>query len=151
MKKLFEEYIESSDYIISVFFKELEAQVNKWFNEGSLAASGCQLVQISNNQIMNPMQKYQMVEFISPENYFQIMFIVRVDELTEDNEIEKVHLKIKRYTDNETQQLERELVEDVDVEDIKEDYIIDKISELDKEEDEEKTNLDDSTDNIYEE
>lgn len=131
MKKIFEEYVESADYLISVFFKELETQVKKWFNEGSLGASGCQLVQINNNQIMNPMQKYQMVEFISAENYFQIMFIVRVDEFSEDNEIEKVHLKIKRYSDNEAQKLERELIEEVDVEDIKEDYIIDKISELD--------------------
>lgn len=148
MRKIFEEYVESADYIISVFFKELEVQVQKWFSEGSLGASGCQLVQITNNEIMNPMQKYQMVEFISPENYFQIMFIVRVDEFTEDNEIEKVHLKIKRYTDNETQKLERELVEEVDVEDIKEDFIIDKISEIDKTEDEESEDID-LKDNIY--
>ncbi len=131
MKKVFEEYVESADYLISVFFKELEAQVTKWFSEGSLGASGCQLVQIKNDEIMNPMQKYQMVEFISVENYFQLMFIVRVDEFNDDNEIDKVHMKIKKYSDNEAQKLERELIEEVDVEDIKEDYIIDKISELD--------------------
>ena len=149
MKKIFEEYVESADYIISVFFKELEVQVKKWFDVGSLGASGCQLVQITNNEIMNPMQKYQMVEFLSPENYFQIMFIVRVDEFTDENEIDKVHLKIKKYTDNETQQLERELVEEIDVEDVKEDFIIDKISELDKSEVEEEEGDVDLKDNIY--
>jgi len=148
MKKIFEEYVESADYIISVFFKELEVQVKKWFDGGSLGASGCQLVQITNNEIMNPMQKYQMVEFLSPENYFQIMFIVRVDEFTDDNEIDKVHLKIKKYTDNETQQLERELVEEIDVEDVKEDFIIDKISELDKSDEEEQEDVD-LKDNIH--
>jgi len=148
MKKIFEEYVESADYIISVFFKELEVQVQKWFNGGSLGASGCQLVQITNNEIMNPMQKYQMIEFISPENYFQIMFIVRVDEFDDDNEIGKVHLKIKRYSDNEAQKLERELVEEIDVEDIKEDFIIDKISEIDQTEEEEDDDVD-LKDNIY--
>ena len=144
--KLFEEFVESPDYIISVFFKELEVQVKKWFSEGSLGASGCELIQIDNSQIMNPMQKYQMVEFNSPENYFQLIFIVRVDEMNEeDNEIETVHLKIKRYDDSK--QLERELVEEMDVEDVKEDYIIDKISELDKTEEEEQEV--DLKDNIY--
>lgn len=148
MKKIFEEYVESADYIISVFFKELEVQVQKWFNGGSLGASGCQLVQITNSQIMNPMQKYQMVEFISPENYFQIIFIVRVDEFGDDNEIGKVHLKIKRYSDNDVQKLERELVEEIDVEDIKEDFIIDKISEIDQTDDEKNGDVD-LKDNIY--
>ncbi len=147
MKKIFEEYVESADYIISTFFKELKVQVQKWFSEGSLGASGCQLVQITNNEIMNPIQKYQMIEFISPENYFQIMFIVRIDEMTDENEIDKVHLKIKRYSDNESQKLERELVEEIDVEDVKEDFIIDKISEIDKTEEEEKDV--DLKDNIY--
>jgi len=148
MKKLFEEYVESADYVISVFFKELDVQVQKWFNEGSLGASGCQLVQVTNNEIMNPIQKYQMIEFISPENYFQIMFIVRIDEMTDDNEIGKVYLKIKKYSDNETQKLERELDEEIDVEDVKEDFIIDKISELDKSDEEEKEDVD-LKDNIY--
>lgn len=149
MIKIFEEYVENADYIMSTFFKELEVQVNKWFSEGSLGASGCQLVQISNSEIMNPMQKYQMVEFISPENYFQLMFIVRIDEMTDDNEIDKVHLKIKRYSDSETQKLERELIEEIDVEDIKEDFIIDKISEIDNSEEEEKEDVD-LKDNIHE-
>ena len=64
MKKIFEEYVESADYIISVFFKELENQVKKWFSEGSLGASGCQIVQISNQEIMNPTQKYQMIVYL---------------------------------------------------------------------------------------
>ena len=145
MKKVFEEFVESADYLVSMFFKELETQIQKWFSEGSLGASGCKLVQITNNKIMNPIQKSQIIEFISPEYYFQIIFIVRLDEFTEDNEIDKVHLKIKRYIDSETQQLERELVEEIDVEDIKEDFIIDKISELDKNEEDEV----DLKDNVY--
>lgn len=146
MKKIFEDFIESADYVVSVFFKEVESQVKKWFTEGSFGASGCKLSQISDNQIMNPIQKFQKIDFMSPENYFQIMFIVRIDELTDDNEIDKVHLKIKRYSDVEYQKLEKELVEEIDVEDIKEDFIIDKISELDKDEGEEETDL---KDNVY--
>ena len=64
MKKLFEEYVESADYKISVFFKELEAQIQKWFTEGSLGAQGCELegdIQIS---IYNPMEKFLTFNFV---------------------------------------------------------------------------------------
>ena len=58
MKKLFEEYVESADYKISVFFKELESQVEKWFSEGSLGAQGNELTDI-NISNYNPMEKFE--------------------------------------------------------------------------------------------
>ena len=66
MKKLFEEYVESADYKISVFFKELQAQIQKWFTEGSLSAQGCEIdgdIQISN---YNPMEKFLICNFVEP-------------------------------------------------------------------------------------
>lgn len=146
MKKLFEEFVESPDYIISIFFKELEAQVNNWFTEGSFAASGCEIIQFNNLNI-NPMQKTLMVEFVSPEFFFQMIFMIKVDEIT-DNEVDTVYLIIKRYSNYEEKMLDRELLDELKVDDIKEDYIIDKISELDDKEEGE-SNLDDNKYNIY--
>lgn len=146
MKKLFEDFIESPDYIISIFFKELEAQVNNWFKEGSFAASGCEIIQF-NTLSINPMQKTLMVDFVSPEFYFKMIFMIKVDEIT-DNEVDTVYLIIKRYTSYEEKMLDRELLDELKVDDVKEDYIIDKISELDDKEEGE-SNLDDNNYNIY--
>jgi len=171
MKKLFEEYVESADYKINVFFKELEAQINRWFNKGSLAAQGCEIdgeIQISN---YNPMEKFLIFNFVEPvepseENdgtsyRYRVTFMVRLDQMkggkkddtqeeTEDGQvnpkqgeitstgmnldIDKVLLKIHQF--NEENEQKGELVEEVSIGDIKEDFLIDKIGQLkDKSED----------------
>ena len=156
MKKLFEEYVESADYKISVFFKELQSQIEKWFEGGSLAAQGCEIdgnIQISN---YNPMEKFLIFNFVEPvqpgeeeegSSYrYRVIFMIRLDEMqpaevqetpqaqgdeptntTEGKslEISKILLKIHQF--DEENKPKGELVEEIDVEDIKEDFIIDKI------------------------
>ena len=182
MKKIFEEYVESMDYKVSVFFKELKAQIIKWFDEGSLAAQGCELdgeIQINN---YNPMEKFLTCNFVESivegeeeENSlyrYRMVFMVRLDQMKGDEggddtvdyeevpqeqqeepqeetqeetqigesvdnglDINKVLLKIHQFDENNNEK--GELVEEVDVEDIKEDFIIDKLGQLkDKSDDE---------------
>jgi len=204
MRKIFEEYVESPDYKVSVFFKELEAQINNWFEDGSFGKQGNQLGQIQTSLTINAMEKYLLFDFTSPENYYQVNFIVRLDDMQNDTqsqgtlgetgdqnpaqapaqaqqqapqaqappsqlpenlkwkifeedengtappvkknvEVKKVLLKIKKYSDLEKQKLVKELVEEISVEDIKEDFLIEKIAQL---EDEKKEK--DLEDNIYE-
>ena len=176
MKKLFEEYVESADYKISVFFKELQAQIEKWFSEGSLAAQGCELdseIQVSN---YNPMEKFLIVNFVEPIQdlnedismfRYRMIFMIRLDQMKGAGtnqqqgeaapietpvegkalDINKILLKIHQFDDNN---LERgELVEEIDVEDIKEDFIIDKLGQLKDKSDDEGTDKNDLKDNIY--
>lgn len=178
MKKLFEEYVESADYKISVFFKELQSQVEKWFEDGSLAAQGCELdgsIQISN---YNPMEKFLIFNFVEPvqpgeeeegSSYrYRVIFMIRLDEMqpaevqetpqaqgeppantTEGKsmEISKILLKIHQF--DEENKPKGELVEEVDVEDIKEDFIIDKIGQLKDKSGDEDVDANDLKDNIY--
>lgn len=180
MKKLFEEYVESADYKISVFFKELQAQIEKWFSDGSLAAQGCELdgnIQISN---YNPMEKFLIFNFVEPiqpndeeegESFrYRVIIMVRLDQMGGDEsqsqsqiqgeggntgitsegknlEINKVLLKIHQF--NEENKEKGELVEEVDVEDIKEDFLIDKIGQLKDKSDDEDVDSNDLKDNIY--
>lgn len=156
--KLFEAYIESADYKISVFFKELESQIKKWFTDGSLAAQGCELddIEISN---INPMEKFLIFKFTEPVNeeenmeevesfWYRVIFMIRLDQMKnvqpdqeeeivgaagtpvegKNLDIGKVLLKIHQFDDDNVEK--SELVEEVSVEDIKEDFIIDKIGEL---------------------
>jgi len=182
MKKLFEEYVESADYKITVFFKELKSQIERWFNEGSLAAQGCSLdgqIDISNS---NPMEKFLIFNFSEPieetkdkdseeeDSFFRyrVIFMVRLDEMKgSDNsqsqeqgaapvetpaegkalEINKILLKIHQF--NDEMEEKGELVEEVDVEDIKEDFIIDKLGQLKDKSDDKGTDQNDLKDNVY--
>jgi hypothetical protein len=176
MQKIFEEYVESADYKVSVFFKELKSQIDKWFSEGSLAAQGCELdgdIEISN---YNPMEKFLTVNFVEPitegeeeegSSYkYRMIFMVRLDQMKGDAsqtqaqtapvetpaegkslEINKILLKIHQFDENMEEK--GELVEEVDVEDIKEDFIIDKIGQLKDKSDDEGIDKNDLKDNIY--
>lgn len=174
MKKLFEEYVESADYKISVFFKELKSQVEKWFSEGSLAAQGCELdgqIDISNT---NPMEKFLIFNFVEPitesENdeegasyRYRVIIMVRLDQMKGADsqqvqgseppaegkilEINKVLLKIHQF--NEEMEEKGELVEEVAVEDIKEDFMIDKLGQLKDKSDDKGVDENDLKDNIY--
>jgi len=179
MQKIFEEYVESADYKVSVFFKELKSQIDKWFSEGSLAAQGCELdgeIEISN---YNPMEKFLIVNFVEPitegeeeegSSYkYRMIFMIRLDQMKGDAqgqtqaqgqqapvetpaegkslEINKILLKIHQF--DETMEEKGELVEEVSVEDIKEDFIIDKIGQLKDKSDDEGIDKNDLKDNIY--
>jgi hypothetical protein len=149
MRKIFEEYVESADYKISVFFKELKSQIVRWFSEGSLAAQGCKLdgeIQISN---YNPMEKFLIFNFfeyvsdVDDEDIFRyrVVFMIRLDEMTGSNngdemsqtegkslDIEKILLKIHQFDEDNVEK--GELVEEISIEDIKEDFLINKLGQL---------------------
>lgn len=179
MKKLFEEYVESADYKISVFFKELQSQIQKWFSEGSLSAQGCEIdgdIQISN---YNPMEKFLICNFVEPVTEgdeedgssfrYRMTFMVRIDQMKgaeaqaqqsqgaqggegapvepKNLEINKVLLKIHQFDEDNKEK--GELVEEVDVEDIKEDFVIDKIGQLKDKSDDKGVDKNDLKDNIY--
>ena len=175
MKKLFEEYVESADYKITVFFKELESQIKKWFDDGSLAAQGCELdgdIQISN---YNPMEKFLIFNFVEPVQpgeeeegssfRYRVIFMVRLDQMKGDAqsqaqgtpvetptegkalEINKILLKIHQF--DEENKEKGELVEEVKVEDIKEDFMIDKFGQLKDKSNDKGTDQNDLKDNIY--
>lgn len=173
MKKIFEEYVESSDYKIIVFFKELKSQIEKWFTNGSLAAQGCTLdgdISISN---YNPMEKFLIFNFVENitesekledddiEYYrYRVIFMVKIDQMNGDDiqnnsgennsnspEINKVSLKIHQFDDDNNEK--SELVEEIDITDIKEDFLIDKIGQLKDKSDEQDTDQSDFKDEIY--
>jgi len=178
MKKLFEEYVESADYKISVFFKELKSQIERWFSEGSLAAQGCELdgqIDISNT---NPMEKFLIFNFVEPITQdknkedegtsfrYRVIIMVRLDEMkgvesqpqsTQNTgettiegkslEINKVLLKIHQFDDEMVEK--GELVEEVVVEDIKEDFMIDKLGQLKDKSDDTDVDSNDLKDDIY--
>lgn len=152
MNRLFEEYVESFDYKIMAFLKELKYQIIRWFGSGSFAAQGCELdgdIQLSN---YNPMEKFLMFSFVESDDNesegilkYRISFTVRIDKMSDGDstEINKILLKIYQFGDEIG-----ELVEEIDITDIKEDFIIDRISQLKNKSDDDNGD-DDLENNLY--
>lgn len=173
MQKIFEEYVESADYKIIVFFKELKSQIEKWFVDGSLAAQGCFLDGDIEISVYSPMEKFLIFNFI--ENVsdnsdleedvdvfkYRVTFTIRLDEMKnsspntsqEENskaknlEIDNILLKIHQFDDDMSEK--GELVEEIKIEDIKEDFIIDKIGQLKYKSDDESSDNNDLKDDFY--
>ena len=145
-----EKYQEDPEYRIRKFFDELKKNIKFWFDEGSFAANGAELMDID-IETTNNIEKYLKMDFIDSEYYYQIIFIVTLQEVEEDN-LDECHIKVKRY-DLESSELLRELGEDVDIKDVKEDTVLELFGKLDEvsdsilgEEEDEGTLSDDDTD-----
>jgi len=142
--------MEDPEYRIRKFFEELEKNIKFWFDEGSFAANGAELMDI-NIETTNNIEKYLKMDFLDSEYYYQIIFIVTLQEVEEDV-LDECYIKVKRY-DLETSELIREIGEDVDIKDVSEDTVLELFGKLDEvsdsiigEEEDEGTLSDDDTD-----
>lgn len=137
-----EKYQEDPEVRIKKFFTELEKNINYWFEEGSFGANESELIDIdikTNNNI----EKYLKADFIDKECYYQMIFIVTLEEVEEDV-LKECHIKIKRY-DLEQSTLIREIGKDINIKDINEDSVLNLFTELDEES---KSMLDDEEDGV---
>lgn len=149
-KFLNEKYQEDPEYRIRRFFEELEKNIKFWFEEGSFAANDAELYDID-IETTNNIEKYLKMDFRDSEFYYQIIFIVTLQEVEEEN-LDECHIKLKRY-DIETSDLLREVSEDVEIKDINEDTILELFVKLDEvsdsilgDEEDEETLSDEDTD-----
>ena len=149
-KFLNEKYLEDPEYRIRKFFEELEKNIKFWFDEGSFAANGAELIDID-IETTNNIEKYLKMDFIDSEFYYQIIFIVTLQEVEEEN-LDECHIKLKRY-DLEQSDLLREIGEDVDIKDVNEETVLELFAKMDEvsdsiigEEEDEATLSDEDTD-----
>ena len=91
------------------------------------------------------------MDFIDSEFYYQIIFIVTLQEVEEEN-LDECHIKLKRY-DIETSDLLREIGEDVDIKKVSEDTVLELFAKMNEvsdsiigEEEDEGTLSDEDTD-----
>jgi hypothetical protein len=144
-----EKYVEDPEYRIRKFFEELEKNIKFWFDEGSFSVEGTELYNID-IETTNNIEKYLKFDFIDSNFYYQVIFIVTLQEV-EEEVLDECHIKLKRY-DIETSQLLREVSEDVAIKDISEDTLIELFAKMDEvsdsilgEEEDEGTLSDDDT------
>ena len=145
-----EKYMEDPEYRIRKFFEELKKNIKFWFEEGSFGANGAELIDID-IETTNNIEKYLKMDFIDSEFYYQIIFIVTLQEVEEEN-LDECHIKLKRY-DLEQSELLREIGEDVDIKEVNEKTVLELFAKMDEvsdsiigEEEDEATLSDDDTD-----
>lgn len=130
--KLYEEFIDD-DYEMQRVIKELEKRVNFWFSPKGELSKETELMDIKQTETAISTRKSLMVEFkpINNEDYYYQM-IIRVN----IENIEKCEFILKRYNPSLSGELDLDdqisFTGDkmIDVNDIKSDFVLDKIAEL---------------------
>jgi hypothetical protein len=122
-----EKYNESPDYSIKVYFDELESKIRKWFDSGVFASNKAELSDIKRSNL-NEIEKCMIVDFTDNENYFQIYFILSLQDVGEES-LDTCYVKVKKY-ETEEGHLLGELGDDVDANKLSEDKIITMLSSL---------------------
>jgi len=144
-----EKYIEDPEYRIRKFFEELEKNIKFWFEEGSFSID-TELFDID-IETTNNIEKYLKFDFQDENFYYQVIFIVTLQEV-EEEVLDECHIKLKRY-DIEGGELLREIGEDVAIKELSEDTVLELFGKMDEvsdsilgEEEDEGTLSDDDTD-----
>lgn len=129
---LTEKYMEDPEYRIKKFFQELEKNIQFWFSEGSFSQQEAELYDIKIASTNN-IEKTLMFDFQDAEFYYQVIFIVTLEEV-EEEVLDECHIKVKRY-DVDTSDLLRELGEDVSIRELNEDTVLELFGKLDEKSD----------------
>lgn len=132
-KSINEAYEEDPEYRIKKYFNDLEKDIKTWFETGSLSLQDVELYDIEMNTTNN-LDKYMTVDFQDENFYYQLIFIISLQEVNEDT-LKECFIKVKRY-DLETSDLLKQSAQSVMVKDINEDKIIELMSDLDNEKEE---------------
>ena len=127
--RLNEKYEEDPEYRIKKFFDKLTKSIKVWFTEGSLSKN-TQMYDIDVST-SNNVDKTLILDFQDSNYYYQVIFIVSLEEVSEDT-LNECYIKVKRYDIN-TSELLHEIDESVMVRDLNENKLLEIFSKLDEE------------------
>lgn len=130
--KLYEEFTESKNYKIREFFDRLTVDINKWFAEGSLSSQEATLIDIEQSNEEIGMTRNLKFDFEDKEFRYQVTIIID-HTMFDGNNLDKCYLTVKKYVFDEPTLLGVIEEEGLSITNLTEDYIINKISEIDGE------------------
>jgi hypothetical protein len=117
---LYEEFLQT-DKLYSII-KQLKNRVLYWFSDGDLSEDN-NLIDIKETKSSSYLHKSLTVDFSSSEYIFQLIITVN------ESDMGKCKITIKRYEIDNNQLLD-EIQDEIDVNDVTENYIIDKIGDM---------------------
>lgn len=118
--KLFEDYTNSPTNRIHTLLKNMIGMFQETFDGKNDVFSteeleSLYLVEIESSLEKDPFEKNLLMNFSDGVYYYQVIFIIKVDDVVGDEAIEKAYLKIKIY-DNDDGTILREWQSNVDLE-----------------------------------
>jgi hypothetical protein len=125
--KIFEKYIESSEYKVKQLFLELEKNINWWFTEGELAKQGARLIS-NKRSVNNFIDKSYIIDFTDNTNNYQVIIVIPLEEVSDKDNIEDCFIKVKIYDNDDN--LLRTYKDDLKIKDISEAKIIEIIAKI---------------------
>jgi hypothetical protein len=128
MIKLYEAFAQSRNNIIRRYFDDLLIDINKWFTEGSLSQNTT-LLEVEESNTSQGTSRSIITDFEDADYRFQLIFFIDQG-MFEDEKLTKVVLTLKRYDTNGN--LLDNYEEEVPIQDINEDFIIDKITNIEE-------------------
>ena len=128
--KLFEKYIESTEYRIKSIFQELEKNINEWFVSGELSKQNASLI-ANKLTSTNFNDKTLILDFSDPNYKYQIIFIISMQDVLDDDKIENGYIKVKMYDYDD--KLLRTMGKDVKIKDFTEAKVIELIAKIQSE------------------
>jgi hypothetical protein len=128
--KLYEEFTESKNYKIRQFFDRLISDINSWFTDGSLAAQESTLIEIEKNIQESGMTRTLKFDFEDKDFRYQVIILIDHTMFDGDN-LENCYLTVKKYVLDSSEVVGVIEEEGLNISNLTEDYIINKISEID--------------------
>lgn len=125
--KIFEKYVESSEYKVKQLFLELEKNINWWFNEGELAKQGARLIS-NKRSVNNFIDKSYIINFTDNTNNYQVIITIPLEEVSDKDTINDCFMKVKIYDNDDN--LLRTYKDDLKIKDISEAKIIEIIAKI---------------------
>lgn len=127
MIKLYESFAQSRNNIIRRYFDDLQIDLNKWFTEGSLSKN-TNLLEIEESNLSQGTSRDIIVDFEDDDYRYQLIFFIDQG-MFEEEKLTKLVLTLKRY--DADSKLINNYEEEVNILDIDENFIIDKITNID--------------------
>jgi hypothetical protein len=134
--KLKEAYIQSPVYRVNLLIDEIVNKVKIWFETGSFSKS-CNLYDLKKSSMTESTEKNVIVDFGNDDNNYQLIITLKLEDATSKDptkrkEIENCNIKIKKYDINSPDNiLLPPLSSDIKIKDLNEDFILQKIADLD--------------------
>lgn len=129
--KLYEEYINNPVNRLQTVFDEMIKNMKFWFTEGSLSKQGLSLYELERSTANDYTEKNILIDFSDSQWYYQVIIIVKLEDVKGNEPIKDGYIKIKKYDMDQTNLIRTWEGEFDLVKDFNENFIIDKISELD--------------------
>lgn len=129
--RMFEEYINNATNRLNTLFDEIIKNIKYWFSEGSFSKEGLTLYELEKSTANDYTEKNIVLDFSDGTWYYQVIIIVKLEDVKGNEDIKDGYMKIKKY-DMSQEKLLRTWEDQINLEnDLTEDYIIDKIAKLD--------------------